>query len=60
MSGRNWVQDMRDDIEHNRRYKELYFNALIFAVRALFDAGHVDKGKQAMKMAGLPLDEKKE
>ena len=57
MSGRNWIQELRDDLERQRIERERYFKAFIFAVSALFDAGHPDKGKEAMKMAGLPLED---
>ena len=55
MSGRNWVQDIRDDLEYQRSHKEIYFKAMITAVGMLFDSGHPEKGKAIMKMAGLPI-----
>ena len=58
MSGRNWVQDMRDDLEYQRKYKDIYLKAMVTAVGMLFELGHANKGKEVMKMAGLPIGTK--
>lgn len=56
MSGRNWIQELRDDLEYQRTEKELYLKAMLFAVGRLYDIGREDIGREVMNKAGLPLD----